>query len=67
MQGKDLGGGTWITDINDIKNSIVSFYSEEELQSAFRIFSRFEYGIIERTLIGDLKKRISHWVFWAEK
>ncbi len=67
QRGKDLGRGTWITDIGDIKNQVVSFYNEEELQSALGIFNRFEYGIIERTIIGDMKKLISHWIFWAEK
>ncbi len=66
-RGKDLGGGTWITDIGDIKDQVVSFYSEDELRFALNIFNVFEYGIMERTIIGDMEKIISHWVFWAEK
>jgi ubiquinone/menaquinone biosynthesis C-methylase UbiE len=66
-RGRHLGNDTWITDLNDIKKSIVSFYSEEELRSALSIFSRFEYGIMERSRIGDTGKIISHWFFWAEK
>jgi SAM-dependent methyltransferase len=66
-RGKHIGNDTWITDLADIKNSVVSFYNEDELCSALSIFSKFEYGIIERTIIGDIQKRISHWIFWAEK
>ncbi len=66
-KGRHMGNDTWITDLEDIKNSVVSFYSENELISMMEIFSRFQYGIIERTLIGDIKKRISHWIFRAEK
>ncbi len=66
-KGKHIGNDTWITDLKDIKNSVVSFYNENELKSYFKIFNKFEYGIIERTIIGDIQKRISHWIFWAEK
>jgi SAM-dependent methyltransferase len=66
-KGKHIGNNTWITDLEDIKNSVVSFYNENELKTCLKIFSKFEYGIIERTIIGDLQKRISHWIFWAEK
>jgi ubiquinone/menaquinone biosynthesis C-methylase UbiE len=66
-KGKHIGNDTWITDLADIKNSVVSFYNENELASTLRIFSKFRYGIIERTIIGDIQKRISHWIFWAEK
>jgi ubiquinone/menaquinone biosynthesis C-methylase UbiE len=66
-KGRHLGNDTWITDLDDIKKSVVSFYSENELKSAFKIFSTFEYGIIERTIIGDIHKRISHWIFRAGK
>jgi ubiquinone/menaquinone biosynthesis C-methylase UbiE len=66
-KGKDLGNGTWEIDSSDIKNSIVSFYSEQELKTALGGFAKYEYGQMERTLIGDLTKIISHWFFWAEK
>ena len=65
--GRHIGNDTWITDLNDIKNSVVSFYSEKELNAALSIFNKFEYGIIERTVMGSMQKRISHWIFWAEK
>ncbi len=66
-RGKDLGNGTWITDLKDIESSVVSFYTEEELRYAFDMFSRFGYGLMERTVPGDMNKRISHWYFTAEK
>ena len=66
-KGRHIGNDTWITNLDDIKNSVVSFYNENELNSALDIFSKFEYGIIERTIMGDMQKRISHWIFWAEK
>jgi ubiquinone/menaquinone biosynthesis C-methylase UbiE len=66
-KGRHTGNDTWITDLDDIKNSVASFYNENELKSALNIFSKFEYGIIERTIIGEMQKRISHWIFRAEK
>ena len=66
-KGKDMGNNTWVTDISDLKNSIVSFYSEYELKTALSIFDKFEYGIMERSIIGDLNKIISHWFFRAFK
>lgn len=67
QRGKSLGGGSWITDLGDLKNQVVSFYSENELHSLFSRFKKFEYGIIERTVMGDMDKLISHWIFRAEK
>ena len=65
--GIDMGEGTWITQLSDIKNSVVSFFSEDELRSALNLFSRYKYGIMERTDLGDVNRVISHWFFWAEK
>jgi ubiquinone/menaquinone biosynthesis C-methylase UbiE len=65
--GKNIGNDTWVTSLEDIKDSVVSFYNESELKDALGIFRAFKYGIIERTIIGDMQKRISHWVFWADK
>jgi ubiquinone/menaquinone biosynthesis C-methylase UbiE len=65
--GIELSPGTWQTDLKDISGSIVSFYTEEELKTAFRGFSDFSYGIIERTQLNSIDKRISHWYFKAVK
>jgi hypothetical protein len=66
-RGEHKGNNEWITDLNDISGSSVSFYSEEELQKEFSIFSHFEYGLIERSIIGDINKIISHWIISAKK
>ena len=66
-RGKHLPDGTWITDLRDLKDQAVSFYNEPELLSVLNEFKKIEYGIIERTIIGDMNKLISHWVFRAEK
>lgn len=66
-RGREIESGTWITDLEDINNSIVSFFTEDELKSYLSIFGKFEYGLIERTIIGDMDKRISHWFFRAVK
>lgn len=64
-KGKELGNDTWVTDNTDLENSVVSFYNEEELKSALGIFNKYEYGLMERSVIGDLNKLISHWYFRA--
>lgn len=66
-RGTHVGNDTWITTAPDIRHSTVSFYSEAELRSALGIFSDSRYGIMERSLTGDIEKIISHWFFWAKK
>ncbi len=65
--GENIGNDTWVTNIGDIRDQIVSFYSEEELVSQLSTFNTSKYGLMERTIIGDMDKRISHWFFMAEK
>jgi SAM-dependent methyltransferase len=66
-RGRHLGNDTWITDLNDISGSTASFYNEDELKVSFSIFSEFTYGLMERTLMGDITALISHWVIQARK
>jgi len=66
-KGTHLGNDTWRTGIIDLKGSIASFFNEDELREAFSIFGYFNYGLMERTLIGDTAARISHWVIHARK
>ena len=66
-RGRHMGNDTWITNLEEIKGSITSFYSEDELKTAFSIFSEFSYGLIERTIIGDMSSLISHWVIQSRK
>jgi len=64
--GKEVSDNVWVTDLDDIKGSVVSFYDERELCDALNRFSSFEYGLMERTPLGS-KKIISHWYFLAKK
>jgi len=66
-RGMHLGDDVWITDLDDIEGSVASFFSDKELEKAFKGFTTFQYGIIERSLMGDMTKIISHWVFEAIK
>jgi len=65
--GIHLGGNTWKTGLNDLTGTTVSFFSEEELKDIFSIFRSFSYGWMERTVIGDTSKIISHWIISARK
>lgn len=63
--GTDLGEGTWRTGLNDLSGTTVSFFKEDELKKYFSIFKECSYGWMERTIIGDTSKVISHWVISA--
>jgi ubiquinone/menaquinone biosynthesis C-methylase UbiE len=66
-KGTHLGNDTWITDLKDISGSIASFYNEDEIRSALSMFREVAYGLIERTLVGDMSSLISHWIISARK
>ncbi len=66
-KGKHIGNDTWITDLDDIAGSTVSFYGENELKKIFSVFTLFRYGLAERSLVGDTGSIISHWVIQAGK
>lgn len=57
----------WTTDLKDISGSTVSFFSGDELVRLLKNFHSSSCGLIERTLLGDITKRISHWIFQAQK
>ncbi|MCL1834116.1 MAG: class I SAM-dependent methyltransferase [Leptospirales bacterium] len=65
--GIDLGNNTWKTGLDDISGTVVSFFSEPEINILFNSFADFSYGWIERTVIGDTAKIISHWIISAKK
>lgn len=65
--GKHLGNNTWQTGLDDLTGTIVSFYSEDELKQLFSGFAELNYGWMERTIIGDTSKLISHWIISARK
>lgn len=62
-----MGDNTWVVDTSDIRNSVVSFYEEEEIRHILGRFSDSRYGVMERTPPGSINKVLSHWYFWAEK
>jgi hypothetical protein len=66
-KGTHRGNDEWITDARDIRSSLVSFYREDEVKDALSGFSDCSYGMMERTLAGDLSSVLSHWFYWAEK
>ncbi len=65
--GKHLGNNTWQTGLDDLTGTTVSFYNEDELKQLFSGFSELNYGWMERTIIGDTSKVISHWIISARK
>ena len=67
QKGEQIEKGVWATSLNDIKGSVASFYTQEELLQSFSCFSQFEYGIMERTLLGNMNEKISHWYYKAIK
>lgn len=65
--GKHLGNNTWQTGLDDLTGTIVSFYDEDELKKLFSGFRELNYGWMERTIVGDISKIISHWIISARK
>ncbi|HNX23689.1 MAG TPA: methyltransferase domain-containing protein [Spirochaetota bacterium] len=65
--GTHLGNNTWSTGLDDLTGTVVSFFNEDELKDIFSIFESFSYGWMERTVIGDTSKVISHWIISAKK
>ncbi|MDR3238235.1 MAG: class I SAM-dependent methyltransferase [Spirochaetia bacterium] len=65
--GVHLGDDVWKTSLADIAGATVSFFPEDEIKMYFAPFKKTEYGLIERTIIGDMKSRVSHWVIHAVK
>lgn len=49
--------------LTDLKNAYVHLYSLPELQELFSDFDRVEFGYMQRTPIGELDKKICHWIF----
>ncbi len=66
-KGTHLGNDIWQTNLTDISGAITSFFSEDEVNHYLKGYRNLKYGLIERTIIGDLKKTISHWAIYSEK
>lgn len=65
-KGAEISTGVWVTDLDDIKGSTVSFYDENELYKAYSMFSQISAGLMERTPLGS-SSLISHWYFTVIK
>ena len=65
--GEDLGNNVWRTKLGDLDGAVVSFYSEKEVNEIFRGFGEVKTGFMERSIIGDTSKVISHWVVSAKR
>lgn len=66
-RGEHLGNNEWKTELEDISGAYVSFFSMEELEPLFREFSSMKYGLMERSLMGNISSIVSHWFIKAEK
>ena len=66
-RGTLLGDNEWATDIEDLKSQVTSFYRADELESALGTFASAEYGLMERSALGDTTSIISHWFYRAVK
>lgn len=64
--GEHLGNNVWRTKLHDLDGSTVSFYSEDEVKDIFSGFSGLKIGFMERSIVGDTSKVISHWVVSAQ-
>lgn len=65
--GEHIGNNVWRTKLNDLDGSTVSFYSENEVHDIFKSFGGLKVGFMERSIVGDTSKVISHWVVSAGK
>lgn len=66
-RGTHLENNVWRTGLEDLEGSVVAFFTEDELKEALSPYREFAYGIMERTIPGDMDRLISHWYFWAKR
>jgi hypothetical protein len=66
-RGTLLGDNEWATNLEDLKSQVTSFYRADELESALGTFASAEYGLMERSALGDTTSIISHWFYRAVK
>lgn len=56
-----------IADTADIRGAFVRLFSLDEVTDLLKDFKKIEMGYMERSPIGEINKRICHWIFKAEK
>ncbi len=64
-QGKHLGNNTWETALSDINGAVVSLFSFDEVKAYLQVFDDYHIGLMERTVLDDIDKKLSHWYFYA--
>jgi SAM-dependent methyltransferase len=66
-KGQEIGTNEWVTNLDDIAGSLVSFYTENEVRELFETTFFLELGSMERSSIGNLNDKVAHWVFQGRK
>ncbi|MBW7859246.1 MAG: hypothetical protein H3C43_13370, partial [Leptonema sp. (in: Bacteria)] len=52
--------------VSDVSMAQIQFFTEDEAMSLLKpYFNKIELGFMERSPIGQLENRISHWFFSA--
>lgn len=64
---KRLSGHSWQVDSQDLKQAQVLFVNSQQMLNFFREFGCFEYGIMNRSLLGQSQSIVSHYFFQARK
>lgn len=64
-KGRHLGNNTWETALPDINGAVVSLFSLDEVKTYLHVFNEYHIGLMERTVLDDLTKTLSHWYFYA--
>lgn len=66
-RGDHLGNDQWQTTLDDIAGSVVSFFSEDETRQLFSGRFDLSLGLMERTTVGKLDEKVSHWLVQGKR
>lgn len=66
-RGEKVSDNEWLIKNRDIHGSRVTFFEEKSLGKLFGQFNSCNYGLMERTPLGERHKIISHLFFQARK
>jgi SAM-dependent methyltransferase len=53
-------------ELDDLKGGFVQLFNLEDCKNVLKRFKNLQFSLLERTPLGDLDKRISHYVFYCE-